>query len=248
MLNGWIKNESNCLQSSYLSLPFSLSLHPLSLSPSPYLSPSSLYLSPSSSLSFSPSPSLSLPLYSSHSPSLSLSPCRTVVGHKEPIPGDSKDNITIFTRILDRLLDGYDNRLRPGLGGEAEPLYVTSNLILLSMELIHPWSIRPVSPVHGTETSMLNQTCSSCPWSWNNHALSDLFLLSIKLRHPWSIKPVPPVHGAETFLFYQPVSPVHGAETFMFYQTCFSCPWSWNIHALSNNIIIWILIYSFLYK
>lgn len=28
------------------------------------------------------------------------------------------DNITIFTRILDGLLDGYDNRLRPGLGGE----------------------------------------------------------------------------------------------------------------------------------
>ncbi|XP_044515777.1 gamma-aminobutyric acid receptor subunit alpha-1 [Gracilinanus agilis] len=27
-----------------------------------------------------------------------------------------KDNTTVFTRILDRLLDGYDNRLRPGLG------------------------------------------------------------------------------------------------------------------------------------
>lgn len=51
---------------------------------------------------------------------LSVSSCRTVVGHKEPIPDDSKDNITIFTRILDRLLDGYDNRLRPGLGGKQE--------------------------------------------------------------------------------------------------------------------------------
>ncbi|KAI4882502.1 hypothetical protein NFI96_018898, partial [Prochilodus magdalenae] len=39
-----------------------------------------------------------------------------VAGHREPLPDDSKDNITIFTRILDRLLDGYDNRLRPGLG------------------------------------------------------------------------------------------------------------------------------------
>uniref|UniRef100_A0A8C5Y332 Gamma-aminobutyric acid type A receptor subunit alpha2 n=1 Tax=Microcebus murinus TaxID=30608 RepID=A0A8C5Y332_MICMU len=29
---------------------------------------------------------------------------------------EAKNNITIFTRILDRLLDGYDNRLRPGLG------------------------------------------------------------------------------------------------------------------------------------
>lgn len=30
---------------------------------------------------------------------------------------EATKNITIFTRILDRLLDGYDNRLRPGLGG-----------------------------------------------------------------------------------------------------------------------------------
>ncbi|KAK7795153.1 hypothetical protein U0070_026422 [Myodes glareolus] len=37
--------------------------------------------------------------------------------HAPDIPDDSTDNITIFTRILDRLLDGYDNRLRPGLGG-----------------------------------------------------------------------------------------------------------------------------------
>lgn len=29
-----------------------------------------------------------------------------------------KTNITQFTLILDRLLDGYDNRLRPGLGGK----------------------------------------------------------------------------------------------------------------------------------
>uniref|UniRef100_A0A4W6F4D1 Gamma-aminobutyric acid type A receptor subunit alpha3 n=1 Tax=Lates calcarifer TaxID=8187 RepID=A0A4W6F4D1_LATCA len=39
-------------------------------------------------------------------------------------------NITIFTRILDRLLDGYDNRLRPGLGESVTEvrtnIYVTS--------------------------------------------------------------------------------------------------------------------------
>ncbi|KAJ8003522.1 hypothetical protein DPEC_G00149220 [Dallia pectoralis] len=29
---------------------------------------------------------------------------------------EANDNITVFTRILDGLLDGYDNRLRPGLG------------------------------------------------------------------------------------------------------------------------------------
>lgn len=31
--------------------------------------------------------------------------------------GVTNDNSTVFTRILDGLLDGYDNRLRPGLGG-----------------------------------------------------------------------------------------------------------------------------------
>lgn len=30
-----------------------------------------------------------------------------------------------FTRILDRLLDGYDNRLRPGFGGRYIPETVT---------------------------------------------------------------------------------------------------------------------------
>uniref|UniRef100_A0A3Q2NZ36 Gamma-aminobutyric acid type A receptor subunit alpha3 n=1 Tax=Fundulus heteroclitus TaxID=8078 RepID=A0A3Q2NZ36_FUNHE len=59
-----------------------------------------------------------------------VSPSRAVVGHREPLPDDSKDNITIFTRILDRLLDGYDNRLRPGLGESVTEvrtnIYVTS--------------------------------------------------------------------------------------------------------------------------
>ncbi|KAK2107722.1 Gamma-aminobutyric acid receptor subunit alpha-5 [Saguinus oedipus] len=32
------------------------------------------------------------------------------------VKDETNDNITIFTRILDGLLDGYDNRLRPGLG------------------------------------------------------------------------------------------------------------------------------------
>ncbi|MBN3314472.1 GBRA5 protein, partial [Atractosteus spatula] len=43
---------------------------------------------------------------------------------------ETNDNITIFTRILDGLLDGYDNRLRPGLGERLTEIktniYVTS--------------------------------------------------------------------------------------------------------------------------
>ncbi|XP_072563076.1 gamma-aminobutyric acid receptor subunit alpha-2 isoform X1 [Paramormyrops kingsleyae] len=41
-----------------------------------------------------------------------------------------KNNITLFTKILDSLLDGYDNRLRPGLGDRVTEvktdIYVTS--------------------------------------------------------------------------------------------------------------------------
>ncbi|XP_028573249.1 gamma-aminobutyric acid receptor subunit alpha-1 [Podarcis muralis] len=37
-------------------------------------------------------------------------------GQSTSLQDEIKDNTTIFTRILDRLLDGYDNRLRPGLG------------------------------------------------------------------------------------------------------------------------------------
>ncbi|KAB1257009.1 Gamma-aminobutyric acid receptor subunit alpha-5 [Camelus dromedarius] len=38
------------------------------------------------------------------------------------VKDETNDNITIFTRILDGLLDGYDNRLRPGLGGLCDAL------------------------------------------------------------------------------------------------------------------------------
>ncbi|XP_055412031.1 gamma-aminobutyric acid receptor subunit alpha-5 isoform X2 [Bubalus kerabau] len=46
------------------------------------------------------------------------------------VKAETDDNITIFTRILDGLLDGYDNRLRPGLGERITQvrtdIYVTS--------------------------------------------------------------------------------------------------------------------------
>ncbi|KAM9052040.1 LOW QUALITY PROTEIN: gamma-aminobutyric acid receptor subunit alpha-5-like [Megaptera novaeangliae] len=46
------------------------------------------------------------------------------------VKDETNDNIKIFTRVLDGLLDGYDNRLRPGLGeritqGRTD-IYVTS--------------------------------------------------------------------------------------------------------------------------
>lgn len=47
---------------------------------------------------------------------VSCSLCQDVT----PKEAEINDNITIFTRILDGLLDGYDNRLRPGLGGKID--------------------------------------------------------------------------------------------------------------------------------
>uniref|UniRef100_A0A0H2UKB5 Gamma-aminobutyric acid type A receptor subunit alpha 2 n=1 Tax=Mus musculus TaxID=10090 RepID=A0A0H2UKB5_MOUSE len=41
---------------------------------------------------------------------------------------EAKNNITIFTRILDRLLDGYDNRLRPGLGGVYNRCFLSAKM------------------------------------------------------------------------------------------------------------------------
>ncbi|XP_005996920.1 gamma-aminobutyric acid receptor subunit alpha-1 [Latimeria chalumnae] len=41
--------------------------------------------------------------------------CGTSCGQTS-LQDEIRDNTTVFTRILDRLLDGYDNRLRPGLG------------------------------------------------------------------------------------------------------------------------------------
>lgn len=49
--------------------------------------------------------------------------------HVSDVVDDSKDNITIFTRILDRLLDGYDNRLRPGLGGQLDGWMMVSTAV-----------------------------------------------------------------------------------------------------------------------
>lgn len=46
---------------------------------------------------------------------------------------EQKDNTTVFTKILDSLLDGYDNRLRPGLGGQyTQVMGYISTLIAVS--------------------------------------------------------------------------------------------------------------------
>lgn len=49
----------------------------------------------------------------------------------------TNDNSTVFTRILDGLLDGYDNRLRPGLGGLPTADSCSSFIRLFIYLLIH---------------------------------------------------------------------------------------------------------------
>lgn len=48
-----------------------------------------------------------------------------------PKEAELNDNITIFTRILDGLLDGYDNRLRPGLGGNTSAISLINTVARL---------------------------------------------------------------------------------------------------------------------
>lgn len=55
-----------------------------------------------------------------------------------PKEAELNDNITIFTRILDGLLDGYDNRLRPGLGGmTVEYINFNTSAILVINTVTH---------------------------------------------------------------------------------------------------------------
>lgn len=65
---------------------------------------------------------------------LSVSPRLCQCAEKEAV---TNDNSTVFTRILDGLLDGYDNRLRPGLGGLPKADSCSSFFRLFICLLIH---------------------------------------------------------------------------------------------------------------
>ena len=61
---------------------------------------------------------------------------------------EQKDNTTVFTKILDSLLDGYDNRLRPGLGGRFLPI--------LSFCMAHPTHHRLLQDVESSHVVEYN--------------------------------------------------------------------------------------------
>ena len=74
-----------------------------------------------------------------------------------------KNNIKTFTKILDSLLDGYDNRLRPGLGGEDLTAVLSHNPLshLAAQSLnLHLQSQWVTSECFNTSSQVMNQMCS----------------------------------------------------------------------------------------
>lgn len=73
-----------------------------------------------------------------------------------------KDNTTVFTRILDRLLDGYDNRLRPGLGGRLHYcIFVLENnmkSLLLQPYFASKWSNNKNGNMSFNDESIFNRS------------------------------------------------------------------------------------------
>lgn len=78
-----------------------------------------------------------------------------------PKEAELNDNITIFTRILDGLLDGYDNRLRPGLGGKpSERLNLDTNFLPSEKKCSAPQHLPSARPrklvcIHETHDELL---------------------------------------------------------------------------------------------
>ena len=88
---------------------------------------------------------------------LSSSLCQDVTG--TPKEAELNNNITIFTRILDGLLDGYDNRLRPGLGGRS------LNNLLSSVIL----AINTVMGRHLAHFAQSTSSTESSPLGWEKN-------------------------------------------------------------------------------
>lgn len=72
-----------------------------------------------------------------------------------PKEAELNDNITIFTRILDSLLDGYDNRLRPGLGGKPSGFINLNNSAILVITKSHICMLRSNSVILKMGVSVL---------------------------------------------------------------------------------------------
>uniref|UniRef100_A0A2K6FSZ9 Gamma-aminobutyric acid type A receptor subunit alpha2 n=1 Tax=Propithecus coquereli TaxID=379532 RepID=A0A2K6FSZ9_PROCO len=92
---------------------------------------------------------------------------------------EAKNNITIFTRILDRLLDGYDNRLRPGLGDSITEVFTN----------IYVTSFGPVSDTDMVSFS-LNSLFTAYNGKWGRSGLLT-FRLTVQAECPMHLEDFP---------------------------------------------------------
>lgn len=100
-----------------------------------------------------------------HSP-LRLVSSRLCLSQSEP---PTNDNSTVFTRILDGLLDGYDNRLRPGLGGMAGRSF-------LSSFICHRHGVQRVTVYNEDRLPQVSNTA--------HLSRPEKIICSFRLRHP----------------------------------------------------------------
>lgn len=81
------------------------------------------------------------------------------------VSGNEKLNSDNITRILDRLLDGYDNRLRPGSGGDS--VFKARSLIYHKKNSMH--CIPNKSCVHSAHCKDINFRYRWCHRGENGH-------------------------------------------------------------------------------
>uniref|UniRef100_A0A5F7ZVL1 Gamma-aminobutyric acid receptor subunit alpha-2 n=2 Tax=Macaca TaxID=9539 RepID=A0A5F7ZVL1_MACMU len=101
-----------------------------------------------------------------------------------------KDNTTVFTRILDRLLDGYDNRLRPGLGERVTEvktdIFVTSFGPVSDHDML---TVRAECPMHLEDFPM---DAHACPLKFGSYAYT-----RAEVVYEWTREPARSVVVAE---------------------------------------------------
>ncbi|XP_014817790.1 PREDICTED: gamma-aminobutyric acid receptor subunit alpha-2 [Calidris pugnax] len=123
-------------------------------------------------------------------------PTRSVLA--DSLEDEAKNNITIFTRILDRLLDGYDNRLRPGLGDSITEVF--TNIYVTSFGPVSDTDMRCDGTGRGRVIRCSNSSVQRCQsvqgavhhnGSWYSHGGLLPFRLTVQAECPMHLEDFP---------------------------------------------------------